>query len=489
MKRHLSIPGVVLTALCVIAPSARALTTFRVTAPANTPTGSTLYVAGSFQGWNPGNPAHALARQPDGRWTIALALPAGTPIQFKFTRGSWSNVEKGANGEELGNRTLTPSGDQLLDYTVASWADVGTVTGRVDTFTYAPFLGGRRCWVWVPPGYESSTARYPVLYMHDGQNLFDASKSFSGEWHIDETCTALIASGEIEPLIVVGIENSAQRCYEYTPWAGGPCTGGGGDAYLQAIRDQLMPEIERRYRTRTGPYDTMMAGSSLGGLISHYAGYTYPEVWGRIAAFSSSLWWNGGMMASYAAGQGKPALVRYYQDMGTIEAGSTLDADNDGVDDYLESLRQMRDLALAQGFIAGADFLSVEGQGHTHNEQWWSLRAPDALRFLVDGPGVNAVGPASPVASVQLLPPTPNPTAGFARVELVLARAAHVRMNVVDVAGREVSHMADAAFAAGRHALTWDGRDSRGERARPGLYWIRLEGESGSSRQKVVLLR
>ena len=303
MRSHHASCCIGIAVAALLALPAHALTTFRVVAPANTPAGSTVYIAGSFQGWNPGSAAHALARQPDGRWAITLALTPGTPIQFKFTRGSWASVEKGANGEELANRTHTPVGDQTLDLAVATWADVGTVTGRIDTLTYLPFLNGRRCWIYVPPGYDASTDRYPVLYMHDGQNLFDASKSFAGEWHMDETCQALIAAGEIEPLLVVGIENSAARCFEYTPWPGGsgaPCTGGGGDAYLQAIRDQLIPEVNRRYRTRTGPDNTFMAGSSLGGLITHYAGCMYADVWGRIAAFSSSLWWANDMMYTWA---------------------------------------------------------------------------------------------------------------------------------------------------------------------------------------------
>lgn len=489
MRPHLALASLALAAAAAFPPAARALTTFRVSVPANTPAGSTVYIAGSFQGWNPGHPSYALAPQPDGRWAITLSLPSGTPIQFKFTRGTWGMVEKGANGEEIANRQLTPSGDQAFDFTVASWADVGTVTGRLDTLTHGPFLSGRRCWVWLPPGYESSSARYPVLYMHDGQNLFDASRSFAGEWHIDETCTALIAAGEIEPLIVVGIENSADRCWEYTPWAGGPCTGGGGDAYLQAIRDHLIPEVDRRYRTRTGPDHTMMAGSSLGGLITHYAGHTYPETWGRIAAFSSSLWWNAGAMVPYAAGRPKPPLARYYQDMGTIEAGGTTDGDGDGTDDYIELLRLMRDVALAQGFADGADFLSVEGAGHTHNEYWWSQRAPGALRFLVDPPGVNSVGPPALPALAELRPPAPNPTAGATRVEFVLARAARARVRVIDAAGREVTRLADREFATGRHELSWDGRGADGARARPGLYWLRVEGAGAPQGRKLVLLR
>lgn len=175
--------------------------------------------------------------------------------------------------------------------------------------------------------------------------------------------------------------------------------------------------------------------------------------------------------------------------MGTTEAGGTTDADGDGIDDHIERLRLMRDVALLQGFADGADFLSVEGPGHTHNEYWWSERAPGALRFLVDPPGVNAVGPPALPALAELRPPAPNPTAGATRVEFVLARAARARVRVVDVTGREVRRLADRDFAAGRHELSWDGLGPDGARARPGLYWLRVEGAGAPLGRKIVLLR
>ncbi|HKQ49730.1 MAG TPA: alpha/beta hydrolase-fold protein [Phycisphaerae bacterium] len=362
-----------------VAVASGATTTFRVEVPASTPVSDVIYIAGNFQGWNPGNPAYALTEQPDGRWQITLSLPDGNPIQYKFTRGNWQTVEKGPNGEEIPNRTYTPQGTETINHVVANWADIppSTITGHVESFVYAPFLAGRRCWVYLPPDYFQSTARYPVLYMHDGQNLFDQFTSFAGEWRVDETCELLIGNREIEPIIVVGIENSAARCNEYTPWfsASQGC-GGGGDVYLQAIRDVLIPEVDQRYRTRTGPANTYMAGSSLGGLITVYAGYAYDGVWGRIAGVSPSYWWANQAMLNYAAAGSKPeTLTHFYQDMGTLESG-------------LANLQAMRDIAVSQGFVEGEDFLSVEAQGHTHNEYYWALRLPNILRYLIDPPPI-----------------------------------------------------------------------------------------------------
>ena len=366
--------------------------TFRVTVPSATPPGSTVYVAGDFQGWNPASPAHALALQPDGKWQLTIPLNEGQPIQFKFTRGSWATVEKGPNGEEIANRGLTvPPGGGTFDFTVARWADLGTITGHVESFTYAPFLGGRRCWVYLPPGYASATQRYPVLYMHDGQNLFDVRTSFSGEWRVDEACESLIASGEIPPIIVVGIENGPGRIAEYTPWPAPGYGGGGGDVYLIAIRDLLKPEVDRRYRTLTGHPFTWMAGSSLGGLISAYAGWAYDGTFSRVAAVSPSYWWDSDHFAGWAAARPKPALARFYHDMGSIEEGTPRDANGNGIDDYLEDLRQVRDVAVAKGFSDPLDLRTIEAAGHTHSEFYWAQRMPNLLRWLAGTPATLGV--------------------------------------------------------------------------------------------------
>lgn len=456
-----------------------AATTFLVSVPAATPPADTVFIAGSFQGWSPGSPAHALARQPDGRRAITLDLAVGVPIQFKFTRGSWARVEKGPNGEEIANRTLTPSGDQTLEYAVARWADLGTLTGHVETFSAPAFLGGRRCWVYLPPDYFTGTRRYPVLYMHDGQNLFDVRTSFAGEWKVDEACESLIGGGEIAPLIVVGIENGPARCTEYTPWVdpGVSCGGGGGDAYLAAIRDLLIPAIDAAYRTATGPGNTWMSGSSLGGLISAYAGYAHAGTWGRVAAVSPSYWWANRAMLTYASGQPKPALEKFYQDMGTAEGASAL-----------TNLRDMRTLMLGQGFVEGDDFRSVEAAGHTHSEFYWAQRVPDMLRFIANpAPVLDAPAPPRPGAGIALRL-GPNPATTATRLDLSLDRACAVRVDVLDVSGARVRTLHDGELPAGPHVLRWDGRDAGGARAAAGLYWVRATGTAGSAARPVVLL-
>lgn len=365
------------------APQAtQASVTLRVAVPSATPAGDTVFVAGDFQGWNPGSVAHALTRQPDGRWSITLDLTPGTTIHFKFTRGSWARVEKGASGEEIADRALVTQAGQDVGFTVARWADQGTITGHVESFTHAPFLGGRRVWVYLPPGYATSSERYPVLYMHDGQNLFDVRTSFSGEWRVDEACESLIASDELRPLIVVGIENGgANRIHEYTPWPDPGFGGGGADAYLTALRDVLVPEVDQRYRTLAGPNFRWMSGSSLGGLVSLYAGLAYSDTWTRVAALSPSLWWDDREMRAWSAGRPRAGLQRVYQDMGTSEGSAQ----------YVQDLRDLRSNLVAMGFSPGLDLLHVEAPGHTHNETYWALRTPGMLQFLAGASAIASV--------------------------------------------------------------------------------------------------
>jgi len=279
--------------------------------------------------------------------------------------------------------------------------------GTVDTFTVAGFLDGRRCWVYLPAGYarfrglpvdnlrdaaghaaREARERYPVLYMHDGQNLFDARASSAGEWRVDETCDRLIAAGEIRPLIVIGIDNGgARRMHEYTPWPDARHgAGGGADEYLAAIRDVLIPEVNRRYRTFTGPSHTWLAGSSLGGLVSAYAAFTFDSTFGRIGAVSTSFWWADHALARWAAQRPRPRVERFYQDMGAMEGGKLADANGNGLADELEDLRVFADVMRASGFRDGVDLKSHEAPGHRHHETYWAQRLPGMLKFL-DGGG------------------------------------------------------------------------------------------------------
>lgn len=351
--------------------------TLEVTVPRDTPLGDDVHIAGDFQGWDPADPAHRLTRTGPYSYRIELAFEPGRTIAFKFARGDWSRAEKDAQGGELANRMLTfdVSGTRML--TVASWADLpptpSSITGDVSTLTVPGFLADRRVWVYLPPGYAaSSTSTFPVLYMFDGQNLFDRRTSFSGEWRVDEALEAGIAAREVEPIIVVGIDNGGgERIPEYTPWEGmymNERLGGGGPAHLRAIIDVLKPWVDAHYRTRSGRTDTGIAGSSLGGLMSLYAAYAHGDVFGRIGGLSPSVWWADEELVTFVTAQPKPAS-RVWTDMGTAE-GET------------EPFRRLVAALVADGFVEGQDLRAVEVPGAPHNEGAWSSRFPQVLRFL-----------------------------------------------------------------------------------------------------------
>lgn len=237
--------------------------------------------------------------------------------------------------------------------------------GRVERLEIPSFRNGRACWIYLPPGYETSGRRYPVLYMNDGESVFDGE----GGMRAHRIAEALIRRGEIEPLIIVAVANGPgeQRWYDYTPWGVPPRTGG-GDLYLGALRDTVKAEVDRRFRTlRDGP-NTAIAGASLGGLISAYAGFAFDSTFGKIAAFSPSYWFLGYRLYDYATQRGRPpGLVRYYQDTGYPE-------DNDVVG--------MELVAVEIGLWPGRDFLSVTAPDGEHRNAAWEHRLPIVLRFL-----------------------------------------------------------------------------------------------------------
>ncbi len=350
---------------------------FRVHVPDTTPAGSHVYIAGDFQGWDPAAPANMLTEVQPFIYEITLSFALHTELAFKITRGSWETVERDARGADIANRRFEVLSATIFDITVGSWADVSpsTIHGDVTTMTVPGFLG-RRVWVYLPPGYHESTARYSVLYLLDGQNVFDKVTSFAGEWKVDETLEALIPAGEVAPIIVVAIDNAgSSRIDEYTPWFDpGQNDGGGGAAHLAAIADDLVPYIDASYRTLTGPEHTGFGGSSLGGLMALYAAYARPDVFGDIAAVSPSIWWDNRQIVAFAAMSAKPA-VRMWMDMGTAE-----------YDSAITDLHLMRDAMVDQGFVVGDDLDVFEDPGAGHNEAAWSRRFPDVARYLFPPP-------------------------------------------------------------------------------------------------------
>lgn len=262
-----------------------------------------------------------------------------------------------------------------------------TVTGNVMVLKNleSDKLGNQRdILVYLPPSYDTSGRRYPVFYLHDGQNLFDATTSFAGEWQVDETMEALSQEG-IEA-IMVGIPNAGkERLDEYSPFHAPGLGGGRGDVYLEFVIDEVKPAVETRFRTLPGPAHTGIMGSSMGGLISLYAFFRHPETFGLVGVMSPSLWF--ARNAIYDCVRRAPFNAgRLYLDAGTREHGgkSTWSIIPWRSRRYYASVRRMYRLLVKKGYRPRRDLLYVEERNASHDEGAWARRLPPAVRFLLE---------------------------------------------------------------------------------------------------------
>jgi predicted alpha/beta superfamily hydrolase len=231
--------------------------------------------------------------------------------------------------------------------------------------------------VYLPPGYDSSGfRRYPVCYMHDGQNLFDPATAFCGnDWRLQTTTDDLINTGQIPPLIIVGVNNTGEtRLLEYTHVAQDSGRGGKAPAYGRALVREVKPLIDQEYRTLTAPECTTLGGSSLGGLVSAYIGVKHPEVFGNLILMSPSVWWAGRDILKRIKAARSAPRPRVWLDIGTQEGSDP--------DSCVRDVRALRDAFLAKGWQLGRDLMYQEEEGAQHNERAWAQRMGPALRFL-----------------------------------------------------------------------------------------------------------
>ncbi len=346
--------------------------------PANTPPDATIYVAGNFNGWDPGHPDYALTHT-GSIYHLTFSPPTGT-LEFKFTRGSWATVEGTSEGGFLPNRTYVYGGGvDTLVTTIAGWEDLGGSTSTAadnvmvltDSF-YIPQLDRyRRVWLYLPPDYDSSDKHYPVLYMQDGQNVFDQATSFAGEWQVDETLNQLFAQGD-PGCIVVAVDNGgALRLSEYSPWFNEQYQAGGeGEAMADFFALTLKPWIDAHYRTLPDRDHTGIMGSSLGGLISLYAFLKHQDVFGRVGSFSPAYWFNPEIY-DYALQQGRQAPARIY----TLAGGEEDPGITQGAGTMHQRLQQA-------GFAEGDElYYDIVPGGH-HNEAFWAQEFGDAYLWL-----------------------------------------------------------------------------------------------------------
>ena len=235
--------------------------------------------------------------------------------------------------------------------------------------------------VYSPPDYKTNKKkRYPVLYLHDGQNLFDGATSFipGQEWRVDETAQALIAAGKIEPVIIVGVYNTKDRVDEYTPAADTKYKAGGkADLYGRMLVEELKPFIDSHYRTKKDATHTGLGGSSLGGLVSIYLALKYPDVFGRAAVVSPSVWFANKQIVQYVAALSKKPKVRIWLDIGTKEGRTAEEAQQ-----TLGGARLLRETLIQKGWKPEKDLNYFEAEGAVHNESAWAARVERILTFL-----------------------------------------------------------------------------------------------------------
>ncbi len=354
--------------------------------PANSPASSSIFVAGNFNSWNPQHKNYQFQKNEKG-YFLELSLNTGT-YEFKITRGGWDKVETTKEGKDIGNRTLKVDADATVALSVEGWKDLFASSSQakkstanrnvriIDTAFFIPQLKRtRRVWVYVPPSYNSSGKKYPVLYMHDGQNVFDDATSFSGEWGVDEALDTL--GSKIKECIVVAIDNGGdQRLSEYSPYDfrlkvsnSDTKIEAAGVKYVDFLVKTLKPYIDKKYRTLKKKENTFTAGSSMGGLISMYAVLKYPKVFGGAGVFSPAFWTAPKIFDDMRL-KGKKVKAKIY-----FYAG----------DEERETMVPMTIRAFNEMHrVSKSKMCEVIRAGGKHNEQRWRMEFPLFYKWMMN---------------------------------------------------------------------------------------------------------
>lgn len=335
-----------------------------------------VFIAGSFNKWQPADPKYRLAKQ---GWVQVIVLEnvAAASYEFKFTRGGWHKVACLEDGADMPNHNIQISSDTVLNFDILAWKDdfagaattpVSSASGNVklvsETFRIPQLNRERGIWIYLPQGYDENKQRYPVLYMQDGQNLFDAAIAPYGEWRIDELLDSIIADGA-PPCIVVGIANGGtNRMSEYNPYpfvyqqdsTTDQVFAAEGDAYLEFVIQTLKPFIDSHYRTLTSRENTAIAGSSMGGVISYYAALKYPGVFGKAGIFSPAFW-TAPALDQLTGAIGTALQGKYFFYMGGKEGEKYLDA--------------MEKMAEKLGLLSSSMIYTAIDPDGKHNEAAW----------------------------------------------------------------------------------------------------------------------
>ncbi|MFK7760153.1 MAG: alpha/beta hydrolase [Phycisphaerales bacterium] len=371
-----------------------------------------IYLASSMNGWNPSDPVSLLSGRSDTRWQIVIDKDLqGVGMQFKFTLGGWDREELDSDGNSIANRslplidrsTLRENERPVIEIEIPQFRvpralseqvrESGiyrklNVTGTVKRVEVRGGSGGaqastRDLLVWLPEGYsdeENSLREYPVLYMFDGQNLFDQMPGVPGEWEVDETLTELIESGVVEPLIVVGIPHSGEhRIREFMPFGSYEGIDGDGAACMQWIIHEVMPKINRSFRVRESKESTAIGGASLGGAMALYGAGTYHNVFGK-ALIESLPMLGRDSVIDFIQGLDS-GIGHFVLGMGTSEVG-TDPSDTNRNAEYIQWAKEVERALVRKDTSGNVEHKLLIGQDDVHNEQAWASRFADAVRFM-----------------------------------------------------------------------------------------------------------
>lgn len=338
--------------------------------------GEAVYITGNHPNlgdWSPG--VVKLEKVDEELWRIDLEFPKQFKVEYKFSKGSWATEAVMDDDEVPRNHSLVAEKDTNLFIEINKWKDqvkyktAGQIYGDI---VYHRQVKGkeikpRDIIVWLPPGYNENR-KYPVLYMHDGQNLFDpTTSSFGVDWQLDETAHRLITENEIEPLIIVGINNTPDRIDEYSPTAK-------GIAYMKFIVNVVKPFIDKNYATITGRENTLIGGSSMGGLISFMLAWYYPDVFSKAACFSPAFKYRDFNFAAVINEyKGEKKNVKFYIDNGGVDLDAKLQS---GVDQMISSLKSL-------GYTEEEDLFIVIDKEAPHNEAAWAKRVWKPLKIFL----------------------------------------------------------------------------------------------------------
>ena len=394
-----------------------------ISAPQLTPLLDTIYITGSFNNWNPSDPSYQCVPNSTG-WSVDIEGEESTPLEFKFTRGSWSSVEGNEMGNYIPNRQALLTNGLVLDIVIAGWEDIPgahTIAPNVrildSNFPMPQLNRTRRIWLQLPDGYETSGLSYPVCYLMDGQNTMDQATSFAGEWEIDESMSEW-SEMSCRNTIIVAIDNGGfARLDEYSPWYNANYEAGGeGQAFASFLSETLKPFVDQHYHTLTDASHTTIGGSSLGALIATYTMCTYPNQFGNGLMFSPAYWFNPTIF-SYAAEHPLNGWSRIYFAAGTNES-----------DELVSDMQNMESTLQGSGLESPSTFLITHADG-AHSEWYWRREFPAAFEWLTQCTGATSLT-NMPLQRYRLYP---NPTADS--VVFDLPNEARCSVQILDAKG------------------------------------------------------